>query len=67
MKTAYLHALYLAQPTLLPVFAFLVTWARGCGIVKSEPKDTALMATAEFYAFVLAVLSSELPDVAKEV
>lgn len=67
MKTAYLHALYLAQPALLPVFAFLVTWARTTGIVKSEPKDSALMPTAEFYAFVLAVLSSELPAVAKEV
>jgi len=63
MKTAYLHALYLAEPILLPVFSFLVTWARNNGIVKLEPKDSALMATAEFYAFVLWMLSTSLRPV----
>jgi len=67
MKTAYLHALYLAKPVLLPVFSFLLTWARSNGFVKSEPKDSALMATAEFYAFFLLVLSTELPTIGEQV
>jgi hypothetical protein len=61
MKTAYLHALYLAKPVLLPVFSFLVVWARNAAILKTDPKDSFLMPTAEFYAFILAMLSDSVP------
>ena len=66
MKTAYLHALYLVKPTLLPVFSFLVVWARNAGILKTDPKDSFLMPTAEFYAFVLAMLSQAVPTTLSE-
>ena len=61
MKTAYLHALFYNSPILLPVFSFLVAWARTAGIIKSDPKDSAIIPTAEFYAFVLQMLSEDLP------
>jgi hypothetical protein len=40
-----------------------VTWARNAGILKSEPTDTSLMPTAEFYAFVLKMLEKDVPHV----
>jgi hypothetical protein len=51
------------RPILLPVFSFLVTWARSVGIVKPEPKEVSLLPTAEFYAFVLLVFSNDLPRI----
>ena len=48
---------------MLPIFSFLVTWARSVGIVKSEPKEVSLLPTAEFYAFVLLMLSNDLPRI----
>jgi hypothetical protein len=67
MKTSYIHALYRKNPVFLPVFSFLVTWARNAGIVKYNPEDSALMPTAEFYAFILKMLSDEdLPEIERE-
>jgi hypothetical protein len=48
---------------LLPIFSFLVTWARSVGIVKSEPKSVSLLPTAEFYAFLLLILTNDLPRI----
>ncbi len=48
---------------MLPIFSFLVTWARSVGIVKSEPKSVSLLPTAEFYAFLLLILTNDLPRI----
>jgi hypothetical protein len=66
MKTAYLHTLYLNYPVLLPVFSYLVAWARTAGIVKSDPKDSATIPTAEFYAFILKMLSGSWASIEKQ-
>ena len=62
-KTAYFQALYKKKPSTLVAFRSIVYWARCCGILKAFQKDTSLLCTAEFYAFVLKTVESELPKI----
>ena len=66
MKSAYLQALFKAKPALLPTFAFLTSWARNTGIIREFPTSTSLMATAEFYAFVLKMIEVHLPPISDD-
>ena len=38
-KTAYIQALFIAEPALLPVVHYLVTWARKAEVIKSDETD----------------------------
>ena len=65
-KNSYIQALFRNKPALLPIFHYLVTWARTAEIIKSDDLiNTGYLTAPEFYAFVLKGLKSlgHLPKV----
>ena len=67
-KSAYIRALFVANPALLPVFDYLVTWARNAEIIKTDDlSGTGYLSAPEFYAVVLKGLEmlGRLPEVAE--
>ena len=64
-KSAFIRALFVAKPALLPVFDYLVTWARNAEIIKTDLSGAGYLTAPEFYAVVLKGLEKlgHLPEV----
>ena len=64
-KNSYIQALFRNKPVLLPIFHYLVTWARNAEIIKTDLSGAGYLAATEFYAVVLKGLEKlgHLPEV----